>query len=399
MKKITSLLSVLGLIMMITCTASGTDLVVQDSGPVGTYASIGAAVTASVDGDRIIINNKVSALPWIEDITINKSLTFLSAVDNQQFLVLGTYTVEHAPGREVNIIGMDNSGGTVNASGSGATSATIVNLMSCKFLAANISFNAYYFELNVASCNFGYGTYIRLTDGSIIGNDLGGGDVEIYSDNVSGTKTVKVIGNMSIRYITSYTQSHYVLISNNYMRNTVNYLAYSIHIRGSKVGPKENIIRNNSITTNDYGIVLNTGSAGSFYIFNNVIADHGTADYGIQNLSTGTVTAAYNYIEYGFNMATIVGVSSLISNSTPFSFDINSDGSNTASNTIDGGAPGLDYYDLDLTRNDAGCLGGSYTINNFHPITGTSSKVYFLEMPQEIIIGNSNAVKGYSFDR
>ena len=61
------------------------DLVVQEAGPVGTYPSINAAVAASTDGDRIIINNKLGGFPWNENVLINKSLSFLSAVDNQKF--------------------------------------------------------------------------------------------------------------------------------------------------------------------------------------------------------------------------------------------------------------------------------------------------------------------------
>ena len=93
--------------MLITGNSIAADLVVQESGPVGTYTSIGAAVAASTDGDRIIINNTVSGFPWTEDIVINKTLTFLSAADNQRFVVQGDYTIQHAPGREVTIIGMD----------------------------------------------------------------------------------------------------------------------------------------------------------------------------------------------------------------------------------------------------------------------------------------------------
>ena len=80
------------------------DLVVQDGGPTGTYSTISAAVAAAVDGDRIVINNTSTGLARNENVTINKSLTLLSAVDNQRHLVLGNYTIEHAPGREVTII-------------------------------------------------------------------------------------------------------------------------------------------------------------------------------------------------------------------------------------------------------------------------------------------------------
>lgn len=47
------------------------DLIVEEFGTAPTYASITAAVAASVDGDRIIIKNRAGDIPWIENITIS----------------------------------------------------------------------------------------------------------------------------------------------------------------------------------------------------------------------------------------------------------------------------------------------------------------------------------------
>ena len=141
----------------ITGTVSAADLVVQEAGPVGTYATITSAVAASVDGDRIIINNKPGGLPWNEDILINKSLTFLSAVDNDQFFVQGEYTVQHAPGREISIIGMENANGSITSIAPGATSRTILNIMWCTFTSGGVDVDHAFFELNLASCTFFWG--------------------------------------------------------------------------------------------------------------------------------------------------------------------------------------------------------------------------------------------------
>lgn len=50
------------------------DRVVEEFGFPPAYSSIGAAVAAANDGDRIIIINRSGNIPWIENITINKSL-------------------------------------------------------------------------------------------------------------------------------------------------------------------------------------------------------------------------------------------------------------------------------------------------------------------------------------
>src|SRR5436190_9931049 len=82
------------------------DLIVEEFGSFPTYSSILSAVTASAEGDRIIIKNRAGNVPWIENITVDKSLSFLSYDNNTQFVVQGNYTINKANNREVIIVGM-----------------------------------------------------------------------------------------------------------------------------------------------------------------------------------------------------------------------------------------------------------------------------------------------------
>ena len=150
---------------------SAADLVVQSAGPIGTYGSIGAAVTAASDGDRVIINNASDGSAWTEDISIDKSLTLLSAVDSGRFKVIGDYTIVHAPGREVNIIGMDNRNGSILAGAAGTVSRTVINIMWLDLRGGQINVDEPYFELNLANSNL-YGGDVYFTHGSIIGNNF-----------------------------------------------------------------------------------------------------------------------------------------------------------------------------------------------------------------------------------
>jgi len=378
---------------------SAADLVVQESGPVGTYASIGAAVAASTDGDRIIINNTVSGFPWTEDITINKSLTFLSAADNQRFVVQGNYSIQHAPGREITIIGMDNVSGSISSLSNGGTSRTLVNLMWCRIAAGNVSLNHDYFELNLASSEILGGGDVLFRYGKVIGNQFNDGDITISTDALAGIDSVHVVGNAGVRSVLCNTTSHYLYVSNNAIMTAST--TTGVDINALKVGTGTNVIRNNSIRTNYAAIFIQSGVAGRLLIYNNILVDYSTADYGIRNssVSLSSLIISYNFMDSSFDFGAVSGFTDDGTNTTSNSVNLNADGSSSWTGTVDGGNPGTADYDLDLTRNDPGAYGGSYSLDNFFPIDGTSSKVYYLTMPSEILVGGSNAVTGYSFDR
>jgi hypothetical protein len=374
------------------------DLVVQEAGPVGTYPSINAAVAASADGDRIIINNKLGGFPWNEDVLINKSLTFLSAVDNAKFFVQGEYTVQHAPGREVNIIGMENIDGDIASIGAGSTSRAIINIMWCQLDLGKIDFDHAFFKLNASGNDVSQGIYFVY--GKVIGNDLNGSTIGLISDGLTETDSVHIVGNTFIGQIASNTTTHYVYISNNFVTNVNTFFGAAIYLINTKVGTGINVVRNNSIRTGDDGILIAAACAGNIMIYNNLIKDNVfSADYGIRNSSTANLIISFNHLTNAWDAASLSGFVNDGTNVLNNSVDLNADGSSSWAGTIDGGTPGLGDYDLDLTPNDPGCFGGSYSHANFFPIDGTSSRVYYLQMPSQILVGGTNAVTGHSFDR
>lgn len=378
------------------------DLVVQEAGPVGTYATITSAVAASTDGDRIIINNKPSGLPWNEDIFINKSLTFLSAVDNDQFFVQGEYTIQHAPGREISIVGMENADGSITSIAPGATSRTILNVMWCTFTSGGVDVDHAFFELNLASSKFLTGSFgVKFVYGKVIGNEMGGSKITLESDGVSEEDSVHVVGNANLDRIICNTTTHYIYISNNYAISTGGLGGTSglIRLSQTKNGAGVNVIRNNSIRSSYAGIEIQSPCAGKILIYNNLIDDGVNGDYGIINQSSATLTVSFNFIDLSFDNAELSGIVNDGTNTLSSSISMNTDGSSNWVGTTDGGSPAITEYDLNLTRNDPGCFGGSYSHANFFPIDGTSSKVYYLKMPSQILVGGSNAVTGFSFDR
>jgi hypothetical protein len=67
---------------------------------------------------------------------------------------------------------------------------------------------------------------------------------------------------------------------------------------------------------------------------------------------------------------------------------------------INGGHPNNKYADLDLSRNDAGCYGGSYSHNNFFPIQTGSARVLFVEPSNTTFLqGQTLNLKAVGIDR
>ena len=64
-----------------------------------------------------------------------------------------------------------------------------------------------------------------------------------------------------------------------------------------------------------------------------------------------------------------------------------------------GADPAVQYYDIDLTVGDAGCYGGSFTHDNFFPLSSGSSKVFFVDAPRGVFQGFNLDVKADGYDK
>ena len=72
MKKKLLFIAIAGLFNLM---ANAADLYVRATGAGGAYTTVSAAITAANNGDRIIIQPKIDGSAYIENLTINKSLT------------------------------------------------------------------------------------------------------------------------------------------------------------------------------------------------------------------------------------------------------------------------------------------------------------------------------------
>jgi hypothetical protein len=414
--------NVLTLLSLIFCAGHlfATDRVVQQAGPVGTYASIGAAITAAVDGDNIIINNRTDGLPWLENLSITKSLTFVSAVDNIQWWMEGTINIAMAEGRTVTVVGLRNtsSGGNITKSGTVPVNRTAVNILNSD-IAGDITMGS--------GINFYLGSSkagaIVFTFGKLIGNDLQ--MVNCNPDPVVTEDVNMVIGNR-IGYWTNPSNSaynhtnntQYLFFSNNYVRGVTSQGSQITALKnGSTINRVVNCVFTGSHATS-YGpavsaLYISLSSATQLSIENSSFgglysSTYGAGSSGISIVSGSSyVTCTYNMY---YNPSQLTGGTALstslgnfaVSASVAGSANINANGGFISGlSHVDAGNPSNSALDLDLSRNDIGVYGGSYSMANFLPLMNNveSSRVNYMNTPRIVNQGGTVNVQVIGYDK
>lgn len=400
---------------VLTFSASAVDRIVEEFGVSPTYPNINAAVTAAVDGDRIIIKNRAGDIPWIENITIDKSLQFLSYADNGFFVVQGVYSIVPGTGRQVLINGMRNTSGSIQAaSGTSGVRGTRVRVVDSFFVSGGVQLANQYFDVDVVGCTLQNGT-VGLFYGNVIGNDIDGSN--ITDEAISVTPTVggfpldtcaiignKVKGRVSYEGIFVNTQYQVVHIRNNYVQHGW----MGIEVYGGNTSAVQNLIWNNTVIAytgqfTTYGINLaNTSSGAIWEIMNNAVTRTWSGECRGINKDSGN----FGQINVYFNH--VAGMSIFISPGFTFEgnntinqpITLNADGTfANAPGAINGGNPAAPFYDLDLTQGDAGAYGGSYTLTNFHPLHTGAARVYMSAHPFNVRQGSTLRVRAVAFDR
>jgi len=266
------------------------------------------------------------------------------------------------------------------------------------------------YDLLVSACHVESGITCRF--GKIIGNILRSSitvNNDLSANNTSDT--TQIIGN-KITYFTASAvgginwnnSSQFFNIQNNFVHLTYGAAGtnYGINIVTSKASiAGTNSIINNTIQKTASGsmlyFIIASTSATSFTEVSNNLC-FGAYYYNTIYVVGGTYSVHYNYCSanalYGFIND---GTNVLYTNTA-----LNSDGLNTnpSSNTINGGSTDSAYADIDLTRNDVGCYGGSFTLNNFFPISNNDwARVILVTAPRRVLINGTIPVKAIGFDK
>lgn len=388
MKKQLLFIAIAGLFANLTSAA---DLYVRENGANGAYSTVTAAITASANGDRIIIKPKAAGAAYIENLTINKSLTFVSETTYQKYKLQGTIVVTPLAGRVVTIHNAD--AGSVSISGTttgGRTTLNVFNSMLVFFDAAQINATA-----NLSGCSVQ--NEAIFSHGKFTGNILGSVFVGHTADTNLAPDDVEIIANI-VNYGISNSQKNYKFkILNNFLVQS------SINIWGLK-NTSINEINNNVVNARNNGggqfgepisINLQQGNSGNIDIFNNVLAPGG--DYLVYNYNPlATLSVYFNIADSQFVLQNVAYQGS----NTVGNFTINPNSHTVSGANVNAGSPEAEYTDLDLTRNDAGNGGGSNSWSNYWPAdSGNRAQINYLTLPRTITAGTTLNVSGSGFSK
>lgn len=383
------------------------DRIVQENGPVSTYSGIMAAVNAASDGDRIIIVNRAIGY-WVEDVTVTKSLEFVPAVDGTRFVMEGDFTINPTlAGAEIRIIGMENLDGDIEASYDAPTGAFAKIYIAGSSLRGDVDFDYDYYNLIFAGNTSNGSVFFNF--GGIYGNDFSSGpyttSIRVGASSLSSDEYINIIGN-KCKLIFWESSSYFFRIMNNTISSTG--IRINDDVKNSSL--KDNLIVNNSITLSSFNsweaikFGFNVGpTIGRVQILNNAIDESYTGSQsteGVSNYGSNTLTifASYNHIDNSFDdkFYQVTDDGTNVVNSV---VTIAVDGTPTGPSITDGGAPFNWYYDLNLTRNDPGAFGGSYSLQNYFPLSSGNAKVYFIRANNIINPGESLNAEADGFDR
>jgi hypothetical protein len=381
------------------------DIYVNNSGQAGTYTTISAAITAAATGDRIFVSPYDV---YTENLIIAKSLTITSGVANTRFSVFGSVTITSAPSQDVIIIGGDFSSTFTGNTGT-ATLATKgkITVSDCDLASFN---SGNFIVANVLFCKSS--NSITLRHGKIIGSEIS--DISIPDGpNTNTGDTIFIIGNKISSPWSYNNNDNYFIISNNVTidESPSGSGGTLISVSGGGSTPTINNIFSNNYVQYSCATGTSCSKTGLNIGVSNTIVCNNIVDFRSTWSSTGImITAAtgcklYNNLTFNnIFVGSTYGGGTLLTNNS--SVEYSNGSSNDPSNFIDSlgrcssgqycvnlGAPSLQFYDIDLTINDLGTFGGSYSIDNYWSTANGRVRVYDLNMPFEIWNGSTPSIK------
>ena len=381
-------------------SAKAADIYVNNSGQAGTYTTVSAAVAAAAANDRIFVSPYAN---YIENIVLSQNVTMACAVPGSYFSITGSLTITGSPNLDVRIIGAEFSGGLSASTGT----ATLANKADVYLVDSKVNsvVGQDYIKMHLLfstlgfSANFRHGE-MRMCNASAItisdGPNTGLGD------------TLFLVANQAAG-ITWSNNDNLFYLSNNYVNTNQNNasgpaaIAITSHFYSATA---KNLIINNSLlsynsnTTPIGTINLSTaGDRSNIWLYNNIIMNAyssgaSTAAFTAYGAGTGQALAIYNYFRGSLPGVVLNQVSGNTQITAGSIVSMDSYGRSTdATLVVDQGSPAIEFYDIDLTRNNRGSGGGGFTVENFIAAGAGRARVYNLSMPSEIWNGMSPSVK------
>jgi hypothetical protein len=295
---------------------------------------------------------------------------------------------------------MKNTNGSFALSGSTPTFRTNVSIVQSD-ITGNIAFTASGVNLLLSNTK---ASIVQFTFGKVLGCDLR--NLTMFGDAISSDDVNLIVGNrVGYAYtpignsVTLQSTTQYVFFSNNFCYNTNSDDALSV--TALKGGPIGNRILN--CTLIQLGTTENPASSASAVALRLNFANgplltvenssfggyYSTASVGangfIQLNGSSNTTLTYNMYYNAYGSGTTPSATLANFSNTAATYNVNADGSSSSAVTVNAGNPLNDYLDLDLSRNDIGCFGGSYSRENFWPMVNTqSSRVIYVTTPRVV---------------
>lgn len=382
---------------LFTSMANAADLYVRATGAGGAYTTVSAAITAATNGDRIIIQPKTDGSAYVENLSINKSLSFVSENNYNKYFIRGTVTIQPLAGRVVNISNLSSGNFTIYnivMNGNTVGGRTTINLMNCYL--NNVDTTPANTTTNMSGCNvIGY---VFFSHGRMTGNMVQ--SMTAYNtsaDSSFATDDVEIIGNAATSGIANQQSSYNFKFYNNFTPG--------IGVYATKAGGSSEVI-NNTIYQPNGGDVApiyitgngNPGSGGNLAIMNNAISFVvAQTNACIHNDGIVVVTASYNVSTNAF---VTEGTITQSNNTGAVNMSFNNTAYTISGGNVNAGNPAVTYTDLNLTRNDAGHYGGSNSWENYFPAdNGGRPQVNYLVTPRALLSTSTLNVTGSGYSK
>lgn len=390
----------------------------------GAYSSIAAAVAAATSGDRIIILPKADPNdPW--DLTgtwvTNKNLTFMSNTAGDYVAVAGSirWTVSSASDSRLTFTGIEvkNTGTLENLLTNFTVSAGIapkLQFLNCK-LATKINNAGALLDITMSNCELTFDAPAAIESLILARNIM-----------VSGCNIHLTPRTVSRNVFNAFGQSSEdssIFVGNRFNDDAGSCIAIYTDVA------KCRIYNNLFVGTSDNSMffLLKTRSGARAFLNNNTFIGLGTstfiqvdasvpfAEFELKNNvdATGTRWAfngtgglatltniRYNYRKSLGVFSSVYEHSTNVVNNAVTVDPLNNYQNDFSSPAVNGGDPGKEYLDIDLSRNDAGIWGGPYTWTNFGPKTPSANPdIFYIAVPKRVQAGGTLQLKGFSNSR
>lgn len=391
-------------------------LVVKEYGVNATYSTIASALTAAVNNDTIVVYDKPSGQQWIENLTIDKNITFLHPTQGTRFKAPGSITIVPKAGMDLYIIGWDLNNNSIGVSASGATATSSnrakITVADCNNI-ANLSLNIDWVDARIFYNQTNFSGQLTFRHGLAVANVLASSGIYIEQESTTAAQSdsIIVIGNKA-RWCNVTTKEAGV-IANNYF-----YGDYNASNWFSNPGQGNTMLfrNHNQSASAIFSIVNNTivndggdgttrmamvfngfGNMANVRIVNNLIyvdEDAGGETHGIWSYigNSGDPFISHNFINLR-NAPTGQFTNFSESNELNYknsgsyaygSIDTWGRASSGNTNLINKGNYLGEYYDIDLTRNDIGTYGGPYSIDNYLTSGTGKGKVLYVNIKHQL---------------